>query len=78
LTHSVFQKLEDDVFHLPADGKYFENAKAKATYQFQKIPARFFMANPFDIVNHMRSRLLAQTLWQRIKNRIAYIIKPGQ
>jgi SAM-dependent methyltransferase len=74
----VLQKQEDDVFHLPVDGKYFENAKNDALYHFQKIPARLFMAHPFDIVNHMRSRLLAQTLWQRIKNRIAYIIKPGQ
>jgi SAM-dependent methyltransferase len=72
----VLQKQEDDVFHLPVDGKYFDNAKTKAPYQFQKIPSRFFMANPFDIVNHMPTRLLAQTLWQRIKNRIANTIKP--
>jgi hypothetical protein len=72
----VLQKQEDDVFHLPVDGKYFDNAKTKAPYQFQKIPSRFFMANPFDIVNHMPTRLLAKTLWQRIKNRIANTIKP--
>jgi SAM-dependent methyltransferase len=74
----VLQKLENDEFRIPVDGKYIYNAKAKATYQFNKVPARTFMPDPFDIVNQMRTRLLAQTLWQRIKNRIAKIVKNGK
>ena len=67
----VLQKSEDDVFHLPFDGKYLDIAKA--TYQFQKTPKRFFLVDPSDIINHTPGRLLLQILWQRIKNRIAYI-----
>lgn len=75
---AVLQKLENDSFCLPVDGKYAENAKFWSSCQYQKIPTRFFVPNPFDIVNHMRTRLLAETLWQRIRNKIAYMIKPGR
>jgi len=74
----VLQKLEDSAFRLPFDGKYFENNKTWDSYAFQKIPAKYFMVNPFDIVNHMRTCLLAETLWRRIKNKIIYIIKSGR
>jgi hypothetical protein len=74
----VLQKLEDKEFRLPVDGKYFENANTWDSCRIQKIPTRFFMPDPFDIVNHMRTRLLAETLWQRIRNKIAAMISLGR
>lgn len=68
---AILQKTGDDDFRMPLDGKYFDNVnKFKTSYQFQKIPPRIFIAKPFDIVEHMPTRLLAKTLWQRIKYKL--------
>lgn len=65
--YAVLQKQDEDPFRLPVDGKYFFNAKT--SNQFQKIPTRYFMPAPFEIINHVPSRELVQLLWRRIKSR---------
>ena len=68
----VLQKRNETKFIVPYDRNYFGDPKSTGEYQFQKIPTRFFIPEPFEIIHYIRTKTLIYTVAARIYSKLAF------
>lgn len=69
---AILQKTNDMEFRVPYDRKYFGEPNSAGPYQFQKIPTRFFLPDPFEIVSHIRAKDLLKIVISRVYSKLAF------
>jgi SAM-dependent methyltransferase len=64
---AVMQKVDDQEFRTPFDGKYISSSllEGQADTKFVRTPTSFFLPTPFDIVNSVGSKQMAKLLLGR-------------
>ena len=68
----ILQKTSDKEFNVPYDRKYFGATPSKDQYQFRKVPTKFFIPEPFEIVRYIRARVLLKIVISRVYSKLAF------